>query len=276
MEKRAAAFQRRRRPKETTREGRALAANHYSSKGLSRALDVLECFPDEDTALSLKEISNRDALPESSLFRILVTLESRGYLVQANDGTYRLSPRLLYGKVRERAEKLKNVARPHLQALAVRFNETASLAYLFEDRIQVVDTVETLHAMRFTNRPGRVLPPHCSSMGKSITAFQPPEKINRILEVYGLVRRTPNTITDSTALFAELARIREQGYAFDREESIEGGFCVGAPIRSEDKPVVAAVSLSTPLVRFNPDREECVVSAVVETAEAIAAGFEDA
>jgi len=261
--------QRRRRPKNTTDHARPLSEDQYSSKALTRAFDLLECFSDEYTAFSLKELRIRNNVPESSLYRTLTTLVSRGYLVQASDGTYRLSSRVLHGKMRELAEKLRDIARPHLQALGARFDETASLSYLFEDRIQVVDTVETLHSMRLTNCPGRVLPPHCSSMGKSITAFQTPQKINRMLEVYGLVRRAPKTMTDRTALFAEFARIRELGCAFDREESTEGGFCVGAPIRCEGKPVVAAVSLSMPLVRLTAELEESIVAAVVGTAKAI-------
>lgn len=253
------------------REAPVSVADKYSSKSVTRALDVLECFPDEHAALSLKDLSSLNGLPESSLFRILVTLESRGYLVQLGDGTYQVSPRVLYGKVRERAEELRTIARPHLEALATRFNETASLSRLFEDRIQVVDTVETLHTMRLTNRPGRVVPPHCSSMGKSITAFQTPEKINRLLEVYGLLRRTPKTITDRMKLFDEFARIREQGYAFDREEASEGAMCIGAPVFLEGRPVVAAVSISMPVLRFHPELEKTIVAAVVGTAQAIAA-----
>lgn len=262
--------QRRRRPKSATHAERQHSVDQYSSRGISRALDVLECFPDEHTILSLKDLGAKTDLPESSLFRILLTLESRGYLAQANDGTYRLTPKLLFGKVRERAERIKQIAKPHLQSLAMRFDETASLSYLFEDRIQVVDTVETLHAMRLTNRPGRVLPPHCSSMGKSITAFQAADKITRILEVYGLHRRTPNTIVDRPALLAEYELIRSRGYAFDREEAAEGGFCVGAPIQLAGKPVVAAVSLSIPLVRHTAENEAIVVTGVVEAARAIA------
>lgn len=266
--------QRRRRPKSLSapdapsQNGRP--PDPYSSKAISRALDVLESFPDEYASLSLKELSARHELPESSLFRILQTLEARGYLAQAADGAYRLTPRLLYGKARERAEKLRETARPHLSQLAMRFNETASLSVLFEDRIQVVDTVETFHSMRLTNRPGRVLPPHCSSMGKSIAAFQQPEKIDRILEVYGLVKRTRNTIIDRPSLLAEFDRIRSRGYAFDREEAAEGAFCIGAPIRCEDRPVVAAISLSTPLLRFQPDMEPTMVACVCDTAQAIA------
>lgn len=261
--------QRRRRPKNLTGDGLGPPADQYSSKAISRALDILESFPDENTCLNLKELSLQNDLPESSLFRILQTLESRGYLAQGVDGTYRLTPRLLYGKSRERAEKLLGIARPHLKQLAMRFNETASLSYLFEDRIQVVDTVETFHTMRLTNLPGRVLPPHCSSMGKSVTAFQAPEKIDRILEVYGLFKRGPNTIIDRPALLAEFERIRSRGYAFDREEAAEGAFCVGAPIRAEGRPVVASISLSMPLLRYQAEREPVMVNGVCETARAI-------
>ena len=268
-----ATVRRGRRPKQRTQEARALSADQYSSKTLSRALDVLECFPDEHTALGLKELSSRTVLPQPSLFRILITLESRGYLLQGQDGTYRISPRLLYGKVRENTERLRNAARPHLEALAAQFNETASLSCLLEDRIQVVDTVETFHAMRSTNRPGRILPPHCSAMGKSITAFQTPEKINRLLEVYGLIQRTPKTITDRLALSTEFAQLRERGYAIDSEEASEGSFCIGAPVRCEGKPVVAAVSLSMPCIRFDPGLEESIVAAVVATTNSIASAI---
>ena len=269
MEK-STVVQRRRRPKNVTHPSGALLADQYSSKALIRALDLLECFSDEHTALGLKELSSLNDVPGSSLYRTLSTLVSRGYLVQGNDGTYRISQRLLHGKVRELAEKLCEVARPHLQALGAQFDETASLSYLFGECIQVVDAAETLHCVRLTNCPGRVLPPHCSSMGKSITANQSPEKINRLLEVYGLVRRTSRTITDRSTLFAEFERIRSLGYALDREESTEGGFCVGAPICCPGKPVVSAVSLSMPLMRFTPELEKSVVAAVVAAAKAIA------
>lgn len=270
----ATAAQRRRRPKNLTGQVREHLVDQYSSKAVSRALDVLEGFPDEHTFLNLKETGSRIKLPDSSLFRILQTWESRGYLSQAVDGTYRLTPRVLYGRVRERAERLRGTARPHLTELAMRFNEMASISYLFGDHIEVVNTVETLHAMRLTNRPGRVLPPHCSSMGKSIAAFQTPEKIDRILEVYGLFKRGPNTITDRPTLLAEFERIRTQGYAFDREESVEGAFCVGAPVRYESRPVAAAVSLSTPLLRLSPELEAAMVAAVSEAARTIGQAFE--
>ncbi len=264
---------RRRRPKRR-KPGAAPAAELYQSKAVSRALDVMECFTDQTPVLSLKEISRLISLPESSLFRILVTLESRGYLHQNADGSYQLTPRVLFGRLYERAQRLREVARPFLQRLASRFDETASLAYLFEDKIQVLDTVESLHIIRFTNKAGRVLPPHCSSLGKAITAYQPPEVAERILEAYGLYRRTERTIVDRETLLEEFERIRRDGYACDREESVPGGVCFGAPVRTGESRVVAAVSVSIPVVRLTPERESEIIDAVREAGREIAVALE--
>jgi DNA-binding IclR family transcriptional regulator len=235
-------------------------------KAITRALDVLECFSDARPYLSLKEIGHFVELPESSLFRILLTLESRGYLTQNGDGSYCLPAKLLFGKLYDRAERAREIVRPQLQHLASRFDETASLAYLFGDRIQVLDTVETFHEIRMTNKPGRVLPPHCSSMGKVITAFQEPALVSRILEIYGPYRRTEKTVVDRQALLAEFEEIRKRGYAVDREETVLGGVCIGAAIAIERAPVSLALSLSTPIVRMTPGREQEIIAGVLETA----------
>lgn len=267
---------RRRRPKSNIGIDSANpASGQYFSKTISRALDVLECFTDEDTVLSLNEITRLVHLPGPSLFRILLTLESRGYLVRNPDGSYRLARKVLLGKLAERSEQLIEKIHPELQKLSSRFNETASLAYLIDDRIQVLDTVETFHEIRVANRPGRVLPPHCSALGKAITAFQQLPLAERILEVYGLNRRTPKTLTDRTTLQAEFERIRTQGYALDNEESIEGGVCVSAPIRLRKGRVIAAISVSTPVVRVNPKRMQEITRAVKESAALISESLQD-
>jgi IclR family acetate operon transcriptional repressor len=134
----------------------------------------------------------------------------------------------------------------------------------------VLDCVETFHEIRMTNKIGRVLPPHCSAMGKAITAHQERALADRILEVYGLTHRTERTITDRQKLFAEFESVRRTGIGCDREESILGGICFGAALRSEGKPVVAAISLSTPTVRMNKAREAEIQAAVLRSAEAIA------
>lgn len=241
----------------------------YYLRSIGRALDVLNCF-DGQTPLSLKEISLQMRLPESSLFRVLRTLEHHEYLQQHRDGTYQLSPRLIFGWLVRAADRVRETARPELERLVNAFNETASLAFLFDDRIHVLDCLETFHEIRMTNKIGRVLPPHCSAMGKVITAFQDRALADRMLEVYGLTSRTEHTIVDRRQLFAEFEQIRETGIGCDREESIRGGICFGAALQTPGKPVIAAISISTPAIRMNAKREAEIQAALAETARTIA------
>jgi DNA-binding IclR family transcriptional regulator len=260
---------RRRKPKGSRHLAASVAAaanGEYYSRAVGRALDVLECFHDSQTSLSLMDISHLGGLPQSSLFRILSTLESRGYLLRTGDGAYTLAPKVLHGTIYDRAERIKEIARPFLKALNNKLNETASLAFLFEDRIQLIDTIETFHEIRVTNTLGRVLPPHCSSLGKAITAFQSKQLIERLLRVSGLFPRTEKTVVDRSAVLADLENVRQSEYSADREESTLGGVCFGAPIFDERGQAVAAISVSTPLIRMSKERESETIKAVVEAA----------
>jgi DNA-binding IclR family transcriptional regulator len=241
----------------------------YLLRSIGRAIEVLNTF-DGKQPLGLKEVSLRTEISESTAFRVLLTLERYGYLLQQVDGTYQLAPKLQAGWQQENARVLRDKARPELERLANQFNETVSFACLFDDRIQVLDCVETFHEIRISNRVGRVLPPHCSAMGKAITAFQDRALIDRILEVYGLFPRTPHTIVDRNRLFQEFETIRQTGVAYDREESVLGGLCIGAVICGEGQIPVAALSVSTPLARMVGNREQETCEAVLESARIIA------
>jgi DNA-binding IclR family transcriptional regulator len=257
---------RRRIPKWALHSNEPSANEQYYMRSIGRALDVLDCF-DGKAPLALKEISQSTGLPESSLFRVLLTLEKHGYLEQAVDGTYQLAPKLRFGWLIEQANILRKKVRPELERLAQRFNETASMAYLYDDRIHVLDSIESFHEIRMSNRIGRVLPPHASALGKVITAFQDRSLAEQIVEVYGLTRRTENTVVDRSKLFDEFVDIRRTGLAWDREESVMGGICYSAAIRPEGRQVLAAVSLSTPIVRMTPERDSETRKAVLEAAE---------
>jgi DNA-binding IclR family transcriptional regulator len=261
---------RRRIPKWALQTGEPASTDEqYYMRSIGRALDVLNCF-DGQVPLSLKELGARTKLPESTLFRVLLTLERHDYLHQYRDGTYQLASKLIFGWLAQAATRVRELARPELERLANTFNETVSLGYLYDDRIHVVDCVETFHEIRMTNKIGRVLPPHCSAMGKAITAHQDRTLADRILEVYGLTRRTDRTITDRQKLFVEFEEVRRTGIGYDREESILGGICIGAALRNGNRPVVGALSLSTPTMRMTKEREKDICAAVLESASRIA------
>ena len=241
----------------------------YYSKGIGRALDIIDIFNRSETKLNLIEIVKLSGIPETSLFRILLTLEHHGYLLRSEDGIYELTPKVLYGLQYEHSERLRQISHSFIQELSRRFNETVSLAYRFGDKIQVIDVMEAFHEVRATNILGKLLPPHCSSMAKAITAFQPDDLMSRIVQVYGLVKFTEKTIVDRLTLVSEYNEIRERGWSMEREESSVGICCFGAPIFNRHNQAIAAVSIMTPLMRLTPEIEEAMIRELLETAKNI-------
>jgi len=115
---------------------------------------------------------------------------------------------------------------------------------------------------------GRLVPAHCTALGKVLLAYNP-EEAARVTEGGGLPKLTPHTISDPGALKAELARVRDAGYALDDEEFHEGNFCVAAPVRNYRGTVVAAISVSLAKSRLDHEPKEKFVQAVVSGADSI-------
>ena len=86
--------------------------------------------------------------------------------------------------------------------------------------------------------------------------------LNLLIKVYGIYQITQNTITDPSAIRQEMARIRERGYSWEKEESVIGGRCYGAPIFGPDSAVRAAVSVAMPLIRFTPELDTRIPEAL--------------
>jgi IclR family acetate operon transcriptional repressor len=122
-----------------------------------------------------------------------------------------------------------------------------------------------------SNVVGHILPPNASSLGKAITAFQPPEQRERLLRSFGTYRFTQHTITDRKELNREYEGIRLQQYAIDREECAYDGICFCAPVLGPNGQVSAAISSSMPKTRLrDAEHEEAIIAAVRATAEQLA------
>jgi IclR family acetate operon transcriptional repressor len=121
-----------------------------------------------------------------------------------------------------------------------------------------------------SNTVGRIIQPHASSLGKSITAFQSEERSERLLRSYGIYRYTPKTITDELELRAELERIRACGYAVEREETHLQGCCFGVPVLGEDGAAFAAISLAMPIMRLQGEEQEShILTRLKEAAQTV-------
>jgi IclR family acetate operon transcriptional repressor len=242
------------------------ASDKYFSKVVGKALAALDEVRGAPQALSLNELTQRIGLAKTSLFRILHTLERAGYLERDERGLYRApeSLRPMTSDRLQQQQQLINAAMPRLKALNREFRETVTLAMLFENHIEVVATIESPHLIRMGNTVGRILPPHASSLGKAITAFQPEERCESLIRSYGLHRFTAHTITDEVELKQELERIRQTGRSLDAEESALEGSCFGAPVRGANRDVIGAISLSMPKMRLRSEAERNRVMAAIE------------
>lgn len=142
------------------------------------------------------------------------------------------------------------------------------MAALFENRVEVVAVVESPHDIRMSNVVGHILPPNASSLGKVITAFQPPVQRERLLRSFKIYRFTDKTITDQKDLSREYESIRSQKFAIDREECAAGGICFSVPIFGVGGQVSAAISLSMPQTRLRDSNQEKAIIAALHTTSA--------
>lgn len=149
---------------------------------------------------------------------------------------------------------LLRVARPHLQQLAGRTQETVNLSVMTEnDRIVNIDVITSPHRVRNVGCIGQEMSPHAVSGGKVFLAHLPQERLEQIV-ARGLPAHTRNTITDPSTLREELIEIRRTGYGIAEEELEEGLSAVSAAIRNHEGQVVAIVSVSGPSSRLPRER----------------------
>jgi DNA-binding IclR family transcriptional regulator len=236
--------------------------DRYFSRAIGNALRVLELLRQSTRPLALTQVSQQSKLPKSSVFRILRTLEIAGY-VERVDGE-RFSLARSAGMANQLVTQVIETSRPLMRQLSQEFRETVSLAFLFENHIEVVEVVASPHRVSMGNEVGGLIPPHASSLGKCITAFQEDMRREKLLRSFGLVAFTTHTIVEERALAKELEHVCSQGYAKDLEESALGGCCFGAPIFGKNGHAIAAISVSMPKMRFANQKR--VVTAVLHAA----------
>ena len=255
----------------------ARARDTSFSRAVVKALEVLEFLQAEQPAATLNEIAKQLKLSKTSTFRLLRTLEMTNCLTLTGWGQYQLAPGIQAVARTQWLGKLLRVGMAHIQGLSRELSETASLAALFENHIEVIAVVESPHVIRMSNVVGHILPPNASSLGKVITAFQPPERREKLVRSYGTFRFTDHTITDRTELSREFERVRNQKFATDREESVYDGVCFAVPIFAPVDQVSAALSVSVPKVRLrDSQQEEMITHAVRAAADRIASEFQNA
>lgn len=238
-------------------------------KSAARTVDVLEVLGGLDgRPATLRELAERMDVPRSSLYALLQTLVNRGWVRTDATGTrYAMGVRaLLVGTSYLDGDPRLAAVKPHLDALAEDLGETVHFARLDGADVVYLATRESRHYLRPFSRVGRRLPASVTSLGKAILAERGDSDLEELLPA-DLPARTARTL-DRPGLLADLAAVRERGYAVDNEEGTVGLRCFGMALRYET-PVQDAISCSAPVARLSPGTEATIIEALGRTRAAI-------
>ena len=244
---------------------------NYPIKVLDKSLSVLELLLQKGSSMNMIELSEKLGFYPSTIHRILDTLKHRGYVEQdSHTQKYQLGLKILeLGMAKLQQMDLVREATPYLKELVKQCNETVHLGVLEEGEVLYLAKEESSQTIRMISYVGKRAPLHCTALGKVLLTYLSTEERKKILGEKVLPRLTENTITDKRELEKELSKVREQGFALDREENEKDVRCVAAPIRNYQGEVIAALSISSPIFRIDKNAQNNLKEALIETSKKI-------
>ena len=226
----------------------------YAIESVDNALRILQMLRDSGQ-VRVSDVAAELGVARSTAHRLLAMLVYRDFAVQTEDRSYR--PGLAVSAEPLRAEptlRLRQVMRPHMEALRDQVAETINLVVRLGTQTRFLHTVESAHILRVGDRQGTILPAWKTSGGKVLLAELPDAQLTALLR--GASGRPPEGLTaaERRSLVTQLRLVRDQGYAENIEESESGVCAIGVCVRDRLGDPVAALSVSAPSVRYTPDR----------------------
>lgn len=224
-------------------------------QSVDRALKILDLFDEYNTELKITEISEKMMLHKSTVHSLLKTLQSHQYIEQDMEtGKYKLGMKLFErGNFVIQSIDIRALAKEFLYSLSQKTGLTVHLVILDGKEGVYIDKVESINATILYSRIGRRIPIHCSAVGKALVANKTQAELENILDNYQFIKRTENTITNKEDFFHELKAVKERGYAIDNQENEPGVYCIALPVKNYTGDVVAAISISTPVMKINEE-----------------------
>lgn len=198
-------------------------------------------------SMTLTEAADLLGVHKSSALRLLQTLEAARFVRRTGAGTYVVGSGIIeLSEAALGSMDLRQAAHPHLVDLQRRTGHTVHLAQLTGDEVIYVDKVDSpaLDGVQLPSRVGRAVSIYASAVGKVILAHRSQAERDHLLSDVQYEQFTPTTLAGREVLEAELARIRDEGWARDRGEHDSYVMCVGVPVRDSRREVVAALSVT--------------------------------
>ena len=213
--------------------------NQSAVRALTRGLEILECFDEDNFTLSLTDISNRTGLSVSTISRLIQTLVKKGYLNKDINRKYTLGNQVYrMMKVISNSSNLRTVALPILENLRDMFDETASI-YVVRDNMRVcIESVESHQPLRRSVEVGETLPLARGAVGYVLLSWLP------YAQRASIIKENPHLNE------AMLSDVRKAGYVINDGLQEPGVFAIAAPVFNSKGENVAAIAVTGPSYRI--------------------------
>jgi DNA-binding IclR family transcriptional regulator len=225
-----------------------------SNRSVERASSLLSVFSLDEPWLSLSELSRRTGLPKATAHRLAVALRSCGLLIQGVDGRYGLGIRLLElgAIVRENLDAIQ-LCRSAIDAIAAATGETVLLSVVDwpTRETTLVAKRDSPHQLAVVRAVGlrQQLPPG-GALGKAFLSAIPPAEADEIVRELTLIRATPKTPIEPRLVLRQIALAREDGYASEEDQYLEGVSGVAVPVIFDADRPLAALGIVGPTSRL--------------------------
>jgi DNA-binding IclR family transcriptional regulator len=237
-------------------------------QSVDRTFRIVEIIQHHNGA-SLTEVADAVGLSKSTAYRHLYTLIQHGYVVREGD-QYHVGLRFLDPAIHAKTRKqVYRITEPKVEQLAERTGERAQFITHENSRGIHIHSAVGENGIRTESRVGQRVYLHTTSVGKCILAYLPRSDVERIIDRQGLPKLTENTITTREELFANLERIRERGYGFNRAERRNGMMAIGAPILDPQDRVLGGISVTGPQRRMESEHREYLPDLLIDLADEI-------
>jgi IclR family pca regulon transcriptional regulator len=213
-------------------------------QSFARGLAVIRAFGPGAKTMTLTEVAQKTGLTRAGARRILLTLQTLGYV--ALDGrNFSLTPRVLdLGYSYLSSMPLWDVAQPIMEDLVDRVHESVSASVLDGAEIVYVLRVPTHRIMTIGLSIGSRLPAYCTSMGRVLLGALSEEALDRALAGTKLVALTRHTVTDAKQLRKAILADAKRGWSLVDQELEEGLRSISVPLRDSAGHVIAAMNIS--------------------------------
>lgn len=204
-------------------------------KSAQTVFDIVEELVKLDGA-GVSELASHLDKPTSTVHDYLQSLESSGYVLK-EDTIYRPSTRfILMGERVKHQREVFEAAKPEVDNIAESTGHHAGLIIREEMDAVVLHIARSDDSLQLGGYPGTRIPLHSNGAGKSLLAQLPNERVDEIVDEKGLPKMADNTITSAERLHGELETIREQGYATEQDEHLNGVQAIATAIGTGENP----------------------------------------